>query len=67
MGVLGEEELPKNDFNLLDTRMFYLGQIQGSPKHYVTLNLRKLKKKFLEDELAVIEEYKARTGYPPPI
>ena len=67
LGVLGEEELPKNDFNLLDTRMFYLGQIQGSPKHYVTLNLRKLKKKFSEDELAVIDEYKARTGYPPPI
>ena len=62
-----EDEIPKNDFNLLDTRLIFLGEILGSPLRYVRLNLRKLKKTTTEEERVAISQYKSRTGYPPPI
>ena len=41
-----QEEQPRNDFNLLDTRMIFLGQIEGSPQRYIRINMRKLVKTF---------------------
>ena len=68
LDVLPEEEyLPKNDFNLLDTRLSYLGRIDGSPVKYLRINLRKLKKVTTEQEKNEIKQYMDRTGFPPPI
>ena len=65
--VVPEEDNPKNDFNLLETRMIYLGEIAGAPQKYVRINLRKLKKNTTPEEKLEIGAYKARTGCLPPI
>ena len=68
LDVIPEDEyLPKNDFNLLDTRTTYLGEIDGAPFKYVRVNLRKLKKYTSELEKRTIQEHVNRTGFPPPI
>ena len=67
LGVIRQDEMLKNDFNLMDTRMIFLGQIQGSPQKYIRINLRKVKKETTALEEVQIAEYKARTGYPPPV
>ena len=44
LDYIKEEEQPRNDFNLLDTRKIFLGEIDGCPRPYVRINLRKIKK-----------------------
>ena len=39
-----EDDLIPNDFNLLETHMIFLGKILGSPKPFIRINLRKIKK-----------------------
>ena len=65
--MIAEEDNPKNDFNLLETRMIYLGEIAGAPQKYVRINLRKVKKVTSDMEKLEIGAYKARTGCLPPI
>ena len=68
LDVISEDDyLPKNDFNLLDTRTTYLAQIDGAPFKYVRVNLRKLKKITSEEEKRNIKGHVDRTGFPPPI
>ena len=67
LDYVAEEENPKNDINLLETRMIYLGEIAGAPQKYVRINLRKLKKHTTPEEKLEIGEYKARTGCLPPV
>ncbi len=35
--------MPKNDYNLLDSYQVFLGTIDGSPRKYVRIDLRKLR------------------------
>ena len=66
--VVAEEDNPKNDFNLLETRMIYLGEIAGAPQKYVRINLRKLKKHTSpEEKLEIGAEYLSRSAYSPSV
>ncbi len=60
--------MPKNDFNLLDSYQVFLGTIDGSPRKYVRIDLRKLR---IAEPTALerkeIDTYKETVGCWPPI
>lgn len=52
------EVLPKNDFNLFQTRSILLARIDGTPRKYTRVDLRKIwKKPKTEDEKKNINKY----------
>ena len=67
LDVIRADDCPRNDFNLLATTCRFLGQIDGCPHKYIRIDLRKIKiKQPSSEELKDIEDYRERTGYPPP-
>ena len=68
LDIIREDECSHNDFNILDTSLRFLGQIDGCQHKYIRIDLRKVKKKAKTfDEMRKIATYKERTGFPPPI
>lgn len=60
--------MPTNDFNLLDSYKVFLGTIDGSPRKYVRVDLKKLRvAELTAREKKAMDTYKETVGCWPPI
>lgn len=58
LDAMSEDTAPKNDYNLFQTRSVLLAKLDGSPKQYTRVDLKKHRKiAKTESEINIIEEY----------